>query len=122
MSLCDGNLHKFGSIHASLIILCLNSNRIQGENFAPVKCNKAPGDLGCYSLYFGGSVVVDLLFIALPINGGVLCLPLFCYELLCVQSSFAIILKRRRKCVALFLSSYRCLVTVNVMWLFLTVM
>ena len=70
MSLCDGKLHKFGSIHASLIILCLNSNRIQGENFAPVKCNKAPGGLGCYLLYFGGSVVVDLLFIALPIVCG----------------------------------------------------
>ena len=35
---------------------------------------------------------------------------------------FAIILKRKRKLVALFLLSYRCLVTVNVVWLFLAVL
>ena len=49
---------------------------------------------------------------------GVLCLSLFCYALLCVQSSLAIVLKRKRKLVALILLSYRCLVTVNVLWLF----
>ena len=32
---------------------------------------------------------------------GVLCLSLFCIALLCVHSSFAIILKRERKLVAL---------------------
>ena len=37
---------------------------------------------------------------------GVLCLSLFCYALLCVHSSFAIILKRKRKLVALLLLSY----------------
>ena len=52
---------------------------------------------------------------------GVLCLYLFCYALLCVHSSFAIILKRKRKLVALVLLSYRCVVTINVMWFFLTV-
>ena len=53
---------------------------------------------------------------------GVLCLSMFCYVLLfCVNSSFAIILKRKRKRVALLLLSYRCIVTKNVMWLFLTV-
>ena len=52
---------------------------------------------------------------------GVLCLSLFCYELPCVHSSFAIILKRKRKLDALLLLSYRCTVTVNVLWLFLTV-
>ena len=41
-------------------------------------------------------------------------------SLLCVLSSFAIILKRKRELVALLLSSYGCLVTVNVLWLFLT--
>ena len=51
----------------------------------------------------------------------VLCFYLFCYALLCVQSSFAIILKRKRKLVALLLLSYRCIVTINVLWLFLTV-
>ena len=51
----------------------------------------------------------------------VLCLSLFCYALLCVHFSFAIILKRKRKLVALFLLSYRCIVIINVLWLFLTV-
>ena len=51
----------------------------------------------------------------------VLCLFLFCYALLCVHSSFEIILKRRRKLVTLLLLSYRCIVTINVLWLFLTV-
>ena len=40
---------------------------------------------------------------------------LFCYVLLCVNSSFAIIWKRKRKLVALVLLSYGCLVTVNVL-------
>ena len=39
----------------------------------------------------------------------------------CVHSSFAIILKKKRKLVALLLLSYRCIVTVNVLLLFLTV-
>ena len=49
------------------------------------------------------------------------CLYLFCYALLCVYSSFAIILKRKRKLVALLLLSYICIVTINVLWLFLKV-
>ena len=53
---------------------------------------------------------------------GVLCLSLFCYALLCVYSSFAIILNRTRKLFALLLLSYRCIVTINVLWLFLTVL
>ena len=52
---------------------------------------------------------------------GVLCLSLFCYALLCVHSSFAIILKRKRKLVALLLLYYRCIVTINILWLFITV-
>ena len=48
-------------------------------------------------------------------------MSLFSYALLCVHSSFAIILKRKRKLVALLLLSYRCIVTINVLWLFLTV-
>ena len=39
---------------------------------------------------------------------------------LCLFSSFAIILKRKRKLVALLLLSYRC-ITINNLWLFLTV-
>ena len=50
-----------------------------------------------------------------------MCLYLFCYALLCVHSSFEIILKRKRKWVALVLLSYRCVVTINVLWFFLTV-
>ena len=51
---------------------------------------------------------------------GVLCLSLFCYVLLCVHSSLAIILKRKRKLVALPVLSYRCIATINVLCLFLT--
>ena len=54
-----------------------------------------------------------------PLFVGVLCLSLFCYALLCVHSSFAIILKRKRKLVTLLLLSYRSIVTINVLWLFL---
>ena len=53
---------------------------------------------------------------------GVLCLSLFWYALLCVHSSFVTILvKRKRKVDAMLLFSYRCIVTVNVLWLFLSV-
>ena len=45
----------------------------------------------------------------------------FCYALLCVHSSFAIILKWKEK-LALLLLSYRCFVTLNVLSLFLTVL
>ena len=51
---------------------------------------------------------------------GVLCFSLFFYALLCVHSSFVIILKRKRMLVALLLLSYRCMITINVLWLFLT--
>ena len=43
------------------------------------------------------------------------------YVLLYVHSSFAIILTRKRELVALILLSFACLVTVNVLWLFLVV-
>ena len=46
---------------------------------------------------------------------------LFCYALLCVHTSFTIIFKMMRKRVALLLLSYRCSVTINALWLFLTV-
>ena len=56
-----------------------------------------------------------------PIVSGVLFLPLIYHALLYVVSSFAIILKRTRKLVALLLLSYRYIFTVNVLWLFLVV-
>ena len=39
--------------------------------------------------------------VCFPLVVGVLCLSLFCFVLLCVLSSFAIILKRKRELVAL---------------------
>ena len=65
-----------------------------------------------------GSVVVDLLFGVLPVGCGGLCSSLFCCALL---SSFAVILKRKRELVVLLLLSYGCLVTVNVLCLFVRV-
>ena len=73
------------------------------------------------------SKVVVLLFLIycfmfFPFFVEVLCSSLFCYALLCVHSSFAINLKRKRKLVDLLLLSSRSIVTINVMWLFLTVL
>ena len=49
-------------------------------------------------------------------------MSLFCYALLCDHSGFAIILKRKRKLVALLLVSFcRSIVTRNVLLLFLVV-
>ena len=48
-------------------------------------------------------------------------MSLFCYALLSAHSSFAIILKRKRKLVDFLLFSYRCIVTIKGLWLFLTV-
>ena len=48
-------------------------------------------------------------------------MSLFCYALLCIHSRFAIILKRERKLVDLLLLSYTYIVTINVLWPFLTV-
>ena len=44
---------------------------------------------------------------------------MFCCALLCVLSSFAIILMGKRELVALPCLSFRCLVFVIAMWLFL---
>ena len=72
------------------------------------------------------AVVLLLLIYCLmyfPLFVGVLCLSLFCHALLCVHSSFAIILKRKRMLAALLSLSYGCIATIciNVLWLFLTV-
>ena len=56
----------------------------------------------------------------LPLFVGVLCSSLFWYALLYALSSFAITLTRK-KAGRSFLSSFGCLVTVNVLWLFLMV-
>ena len=49
---------------------------------------------------------------------GFLCLSQICYAFIYVNSSFAIILKRQRKLVALLLLSSQCLVILIVLWLF----
>ena len=54
-----------------------------------------------------------------PLFVGILCFSLFYYALLSVHSSFAIILNRKSKLVALLLLSYRLVATINVLWLFL---
>ena len=69
-------------------------------------------------------MVLSLLIYCLmyfPLFVRVLCLSLFCFAFLCDNSSSAIILMRRRQLVALLLLSYRCIVTINVLWLFLKV-
>ena len=65
------------------------------------------------------SVFADLL--CFPLFVGILILSLVCYALLCVLSSFAIILKRKRELVALLLLLCKRLFTINVLRLFLTV-
>ena len=52
---------------------------------------------------------------------GVLCLSFFVMHYFCVHLNFAIILKRKRKLVALLLLSYKCVVAILVLWLFLMV-
>ena len=79
--------------------------------------------LGCCPCSGGGFVLVDLLFNVFLLFGGVLWLTLLYFVLLCVHSSFAIILKRKRKrkLVALLLLSHGCVVAVDVLCLFLMV-
>ena len=84
----------------------------------PVKSIEAPSGFGCCPFKRGGSVVVDSLLIVTPIvgfcNGS-----MFCYALLYVHSSFAIILMGKRELVALLSLSCSCLVMV--VWHFLAV-
>ena len=66
-------------------------------NLALVKCIYPPPPHVAYVAVHSKAVVLLLLLYCLmyfPLFVGVLCLSLFCYALLCVHSSFAIILKR----------------------------
>ena len=65
-----------------------------------------------------GYIVVDFLFIVTPISGVCNC-SMFCFTLLYVHSSIAIILMGTRELVALLNLSSWCLVLVE--WLFLAV-
>ena len=104
--------------------MCFNNNKnwetICSLNIKPglTKLSKNLGQK------FGASksVVDDLVFYVPPIVCVVLCWSLFRYALIWVYSSFAIILTRRRGLVALILLSCGCIVTVNVLWLFLTLL
>ena len=60
-------------------------------------------------------LMLNRCLVCFPLIVGVLCLSLFCCVLLCVLSSFAIILERKRELVALLLLFYGCLVTVYVL-------
>ena len=81
-----------------------------------------PCSLDCCPFFKGGgSFVVDLLLYVPPIVCRVLCWSLFWYTLLYVLSSFAVILARKGELVALLLLFVGCLVTVNVLLLFLMV-
>ena len=76
-----------------------------------------PGGLGCRPFLGSGSVVVDLLFyVPLIICKGSVLDFVFVF-IICVLSSLGIILTRKRELVALLLLSFRCLVTVKVLWL-----
>ena len=64
----------------------------------------------------GGSVVVDFLFIVIPIVGVCNC-SMFCCTLLYVHSSIAIILMGKRELIALLNLSSWCLVKVERLFL-----
>ena len=64
-----------------------------------------------------GCVVVDSLLIVTPIVGFCNC-SMFCCEILCVHSSYAIILMGKNELAALLCLSSWCLLIV--VWLFLT--
>ena len=65
--------------------------------------------------------MVDLLFNVVPVFVGILFLSLLCDSFLCVHSSFAIILRRKGKLVTLLLVPCGSIVTLNLLWFFLTV-
>ena len=81
----------------------------------------SPGGLGCCPLYGCSSVVVDLLFNVLPIVCGrsVLVFVLLCFTLCALEFCNHLEEEEKAGCFAIIV--YRCIVTIIVMWLFLTV-
>ena len=75
-----------------------------------------PGGLGCCPFKGGGYVVVDFLFIVIPIVGVCNC-SMFCCTLRYVHSSIAIILMGKRELIALLYLSSWCLVMVERLFL-----
>ena len=98
--------------------MCINKNRIYDEDLAPVKYNYPPPPIphppAANAVVCSKAVVLLLLlycFMYLPLFVGVLCWSLFWYTLLCVLSSLAIILNRKRElvvCVFVFRMSCHC--------------
>ena len=91
----------------------LKNNRIYGEDLALVKCVYPPPPPPPMDKVAVRSKAVALLlliycFMFFTLFAVVLCLSLFCYVLLCVHSSFAIILKRKRKLVLQIYCYYKC--------------
>ena len=85
----------------------LHQQQILGRRFGTSKMHLSPSGLGCCPFSGGGSVVHDSLMRFCN-----------CSMLLCVHSSFAIILMGKRELVALLcLSSWYLMIVV---WLFLT--
>ena len=76
---------------------------------------------GWYIVYIKMSQLYNFHLTIRYVLNCVLCLSLFCYALLCAHSSFVIILKSKKKLIALLLLSYRCIVAINVLWPFFVV-
>ena len=99
-------------------IFVLQEQQNLGRRFGTSKMHLSPSGFGCCPFEGGCSVVVDSLLIVTPIVGFCKC-SMFCYALLHVHSSFAIILMGKRELVALLSLSCSCLVMV--VWHFLAV-
>ena len=87
----------------------INSLKMHSSPPLPPPPPPPPGGLGCCPFSGGGSVFVDLLLNVLPIVCGS---SVFVFVLLCITLC-PFIVKRKRKLL------YRCVVTINVLWLFL---
>ena len=101
---------------------CLSFNNL-GQMFGTSKMHLGtPGGLGCCPFYGDGSVVVNSIhcLLLLPLFVRALCLVLvLLFNALC--PSFAIILMGKRKLVGLLRPPFRCIVTISVQLIFLTV-
>ena len=93
------------SMGAKQFLCVLTTTESRVKIWCQYNAFKPAGGLGCCPFRGGGSVVVYSLFMNLTLFVGVLCWSLFWYSLLCVLSSFAIILSRKRELVALLLLS-----------------
>ena len=84
-------------------------------------CNALIIYIGYITCHEFSTYMYTVRFLGMKAVFNILCLSLFWCASLYVLSRFAIMLTRKRELVALLLLSFECLVTVNDMWLFLTV-